>query len=450
MSDQPVVQYASKTDVGMRRSANQDSLIVRLCTDYEEWQRCGHLFVVADGMGGHSVGDLASRITVESLPQAFYRVDADTIQERVRRAMLSANKAVNDRGLQNPEFADMGTTCSAVSLSEKGAVIGHIGDSRVYRVRGDEIAQLTFDHSLQWEMIRLGKATVATVDLFHPRNVITRCIGPDPNVKVDIEGPFSVKVGDRLVLCSDGLSNHVSDSEIGQIVGALSPADASRLLINLANCRGGSDNSTVIVVDVESYPEVPGYVKDRDSGNFDDTPIAITRIAPHAPLASRLAWLAVAACLAFGTALLLMQHFIPGSVLIVTAVLIFLTIRKLRRPKNLTPQDTESPEEGFSLGMGVARLAASEGEIAPASPYRRASAALTDALLDHLAEIQGELVQAARDSGWSVDFDELTTLSRQSLSSQRSGKRQKALQSRSLAIDLLMKELYAKTRGQRG
>ena len=117
MSEQPVVQYASKTDVGMRRSANQDSLVVRLCSDFDEWQRCGHLFVVADGMGGHSVGDLASRITVEAFPQAFYRIEADTIQDRIRRAMMSANKAVNDRGLQNPEFADMGTTCSAISLS---------------------------------------------------------------------------------------------------------------------------------------------------------------------------------------------------------------------------------------------------------------------------------------------------------------------------------------------
>ena len=117
MSDQPVVKYASRTDVGMRRSANQDSLTVRLCGDLEEWQRCGHLFVVADGMGGHSVGDLASRITVETLPQAYFRIEAEDVSDRMRQAVLAANKAVHERGRQNPEFSDMGTTCSALSLS---------------------------------------------------------------------------------------------------------------------------------------------------------------------------------------------------------------------------------------------------------------------------------------------------------------------------------------------
>jgi len=182
MNKQPRVQFASRTDVGMRRAANQDSLATRLCDAFEEWQSHGHLFVVADGMGGHAVGDLASRITVDTLPHVFFKTDAQDALDRMARSVLAANKAVNDRGRENPDFADMGTTCSVLSLSEEGAVVGHIGDSRVYRVRDGIVSQLTFDHSLQWEMIRLGRATADNVDLYHPRNVITRCLGPDPNV----------------------------------------------------------------------------------------------------------------------------------------------------------------------------------------------------------------------------------------------------------------------------
>ena len=280
MTSPPVVQYASRTDVGMRRAANQDSMAVRLCADYEEWSRCGHLFMVADGMGGHAVGDLASRIAVETLPHAYFKREATSIENRLRQAIMAANKAINDRGRENREFEGMGTTCSVLSLSDRGALAGHVGDSRVYRVHKGHIEQLTFDHSLQWEMIRLGRATAENVELFHPRNVITRCLGPDPAVQIDIEGPFSVAAGDFFLLCSDGLTNHVTDSEIGQIVASLPPAESSRLLINLANCRGGSDNCTVVIVGVDSYP-------DTDAVPADSPAQAPAKTVVPSPITSR-------------------------------------------------------------------------------------------------------------------------------------------------------------------
>lgn len=120
MTSVPVVQYASRTDVGMRRAANQDSLAVRMCTDFDEWSRCGHLFAVADGMGGHAVGDLASRITVSTLPLAYYKQEATDVETRLRLAIIAANKAINDKSRENREFEGMGTTCSVLSLSEAG------------------------------------------------------------------------------------------------------------------------------------------------------------------------------------------------------------------------------------------------------------------------------------------------------------------------------------------
>src|SRR4029079_4619457 len=136
------------------------------------------------------------------------------------------------------------TTCSVLVLSPQGAVIGHVGDSRVYRIRGQRLAQLTFDHSLQWELIRQGKLAQEEIFLKEPRHVITRSLGPEEKVQIDIEGPHGVFPGDTYVLCSDGLTGHVSDAEIGAVAGSLRPAEASRLLVNLANLRGGSDNIT--------------------------------------------------------------------------------------------------------------------------------------------------------------------------------------------------------------
>lgn len=453
MNDQPVVQYSSKTDVGMRRSANQDSLQVRMCSDFEEWQKCGYLFIVADGMGGHSVGDLASKEAAEALVQSYFRLDAPDVLERMQRAVTAANRAVHEKGRQNPEFSDMGTTCSALSLSERGAIIGHVGDSRVYIVRRGQIAQLTFDHSLQWEMIRLGRATARNVDLFHPRNVITRCLGPDPNVRVDVEGPFAVEPGDRFILCSDGLTNHVSDSELGQVVGTLPPVDAAKLLINLANCRGGSDNSTVIVVQVDNYPPQPG---DPIRPLMDQTRFlerTMVDVPMATPVASRIAFLTSLTCATFGISFLLLHVIWVGLALFGIAaaslILEFAVLRPARRRRQLevleegTREKEENEEKAQEVVSTPAGVHDSEG-IPLAAPYRQSGAELRDSFLDHLAEIQGELVQAARDSGWSVDLDNLTSLSRQALSAQQTGKRDRAIMFRARAIDLLMKELYAR------
>lgn len=452
MTSPPVVQYASRTDVGMRRAANQDSLAVRLCTDYSEWVRCGHLFVVADGMGGHAVGDLASRIAVDTLPHAYFKSMADTIEQRLRESIAAANKAINDRGRENREFEGMGTTCSVLSLSERGAIVGHVGDSRVYRVRRDVIEQLTFDHSLQWEMIRLGRATAENVEMFHPRNVITRCLGPDLFVQVDVEGPFPVEAGDCFLLCSDGLTNHVSDSEIGQILSSLPAPEASRLLINLANCRGGSDNSTVVVVSIDSYPdqglgETPGKTKSSPTVN------KIQSTSRGSALWGNVLSVVAVILLLSGIGLALTDRRPAAAVLIGASFIAWLLGRRLLPNADpavdvsgpMDPTATPATESSISSG-GHELSSASRSSFFPVSPYRVVESALGDKLLTHLAEVQSELVQAARDSGWKVDFNELTSLSRQAVQSQQNAKLDRALKSRARAIDMLMRELDQRSR----
>ncbi len=463
MTSPPSVQYASRTDKGMRRAMNQDSLQVRMCSEYEEWSRCGHLFVVADGMGGHAVGDLASRIAIETLPHAYFKNDAPTIEARLRDAVTAANKAINDRGRENREFEGMGTTCSTLSLSECGAMVGHVGDSRVYRVRNGQIEQLTFDHSLQWEMIRLGRATPENVELFHPRNVITRCLGPDPHVQIDIEGPFSAEAGDFFLLCSDGLTNHVSDSEIGQIVASMPPTDSSKLLINLANCRGGSDNSTVIVVSVDSYPT-------SSSSSIINSPDAAARVRTaemssfgNSPVWGIIIGCAAVLCLIASITLGIIGNKPAAIVLAAASVLAWLISRRtgnkfLHPSPNSTETDVDplpqlsgtsssQPESVSNRQMtGLETSSISRAAFLPSSPYRIVDSVLSESLLLHLAEVQSELVQAARDSGWKVDFDELTNLNRQAVQAQQSQKLDKSIRSRGKAIDLLMRELYQRSR----
>ncbi len=461
MPSPPSVQYASRTDKGMRRAMNQDSLQVRMCSDYEEWTRCGHLFVVADGMGGHAVGDLASRIAIDTLPHAYFKQEATSVENRLRDSIVAANKAINDRGRENREFEGMGTTCSVLSLSERGALVGHVGDSRVYRVRKGQIEQLTFDHSLQWEMIRLGRATPENVELFHPRNVITRCLGPDPHVQIDIEGPFSVEAGDSFLLCSDGLTNHVSDTEIGQIIGSMPPTESSRLLINLANCRGGSDNSTVIVIGIDSYP-VPSIA----GSAAGSTSVAKVRTAEMGALNRNGLWkvvleIAAVICLFSGLVLAFQKSKPAGIVLIVAAVLAWQISRRIsgKRSASTSMGADVDPLPEFSLPdqagsdrdipkatvrndlSGISRAA-----FFPKAPYRVIEADLSESLLSHLAEVQSELVQAARDSGWKVDFDELTNLNRQAVQALQIDKLDRAIKARAKAIDLLMRELYQRSR----
>ena len=148
----------------------------------------------------------------------------------------------------------MGTTTTALLLRPEGAWVGHVGDSRAYRVRNGQIEQMSFDHSLVWEMAR--RQGVDPSDLQGiPSNVIVRSLGPEPLVQVDVEGPHPLQPGDIFLLCSDGLSGQVTDAEIGAVAGCMPPAEACRFLVDLANLRGGPDNITVLIVRVTDHGE---------------------------------------------------------------------------------------------------------------------------------------------------------------------------------------------------
>jgi serine/threonine protein phosphatase PrpC len=248
-----VIIDAAATDTGLRRSNNQDSYTIVRAPHAEAWRQRGHVFLVADGMGAHAVGELASKMACDLIPHNYMKTRAGTTSEAIVKTFRDVSALIHSRASANRDFQGMGTTCSALLLLPEGALIAHVGDSRVYRIRGQRIDQLSFDHSLVWELVRRNHLTSEQAKVSVPKNVITRSLGPEVEIEVDIEGPLAVELGDVFLLCSDGLSGPVEDNELGVFAGNFHPRDACRYLVNLANLRGGLDNITVLLVRIGAW-----------------------------------------------------------------------------------------------------------------------------------------------------------------------------------------------------
>ena len=243
-----IIIDASATDTGMRRRNNQDCHTAVRAPNRDTWRQRGHLFMVADGMGAHAVGELASKMACDLIPHNYMKAKAGTAGEAITKAFRDVSRLIHGRAALNRDFQGMGTTCSALLLLPEGALLAHVGDSRIYRIRDGRIDQLSFDHSLVWELIRRNHLTSDQAKLSIPKNVITRSLGPEADIEVDLEGPLAVQPDDVFLLCSDGLSGPVTDPELGAFAGNFHPRDACRYLLQLANLRGGLDNITVQVV----------------------------------------------------------------------------------------------------------------------------------------------------------------------------------------------------------
>lgn len=234
-------QFGSRTDVGCVRDHNEDSLVVT-----------PPLYVVCDGMGGHAAGEVASEIAVDVIAQsAPDHANASALGQAVEEANLAIIKAARE-GMGR---AGMGCTCTAAILEKDRLVIAQVGDSRAYLLHHGKLQQLTRDHSLVADLIEAGQITEAEARVHPQRSVITRALGSDPRTAPDLF-EISVEAGDRLLLCSDGLSTMLEDSQIEKILATSDdPQRCAAQLVNEAIGRGGYDNVTVIVVDVTGLAE---------------------------------------------------------------------------------------------------------------------------------------------------------------------------------------------------
>lgn len=233
--------FGSRTDVGCVRDHNEDSLVV-----------APPLYVVCDGMGGHAAGEVASEIAVDVVAsRAPDRADAAALGQAVEEANLAVIKAARE-GVGR---AGMGCTCTAAILEKERLVIAQVGDSRAYLLHHGKLQQLTRDHSLVADLVEAGQITEAEARVHPQRSVITRALGSDPRTQPDLF-EINVEAGDRLLLCSDGLSTMLEDDQIEKVLLDFSdPQRCAAQLVNEANGLGGYDNVTVIVVDVTGLAE---------------------------------------------------------------------------------------------------------------------------------------------------------------------------------------------------
>lgn len=238
------------TDVGCVRSSNEDNARCVGLNDKTAATR-GVLIIVADGMGGHASGEVASEIAVETVCREYFASGAEP-ENSLRAALETANRAIYDAARKDGSKKGMGTTCTSLVLLSGSAVSAHVGDSRLYLVRGGGIYLMSEDHSAVMELVRQGLLTAAEARHHENKNLITRALGLHPSVEVSTwNEPFPLRDDDRFLLCSDGLYDLVEDDEILQGVLSNLPQQACIELINLAKQRGGHDNISVAVVHVE-------------------------------------------------------------------------------------------------------------------------------------------------------------------------------------------------------
>lgn len=240
------------SDVGRKRARNEDCHAIHAPSDPAVRASRGTLLVVADGLGGAPAGDVASRMAVEAVVRCFEQSSSDDLLACLRESLLAANREVHEAGLRRAEWLGMGTTCTAALVRGRELWLAHVGDSRAYLVREGRALQLTEDHSLVTALVPhelSGQEMLPRA----ARHAITRCVGAHEVAEVDAErAPFTLELGDTLVLCSDGLYGQVADREIVALVTNPSLDRACRDLVDLANRRGGPDNITVVVARVES------------------------------------------------------------------------------------------------------------------------------------------------------------------------------------------------------
>ncbi|GIW93041.1 MAG: hypothetical protein KatS3mg110_1082 [Pirellulaceae bacterium] len=382
---QNCLEYAALSDIGLRRENNQDHLAVSLSRDVDIWQKQGHLWLVADGMGAHAAGELASKLAADLIPTLFFKYVGLGAVEALRRAFLEANAEVFRRGRANPEFYNMGTTATVLVLLPEGVYYGHVGDSRAYRLRDKQFAQWTRDHSVVWELRERPEYRGNAHDLAGiPKNWITRSIGPSEELEPDISGPFEVLPGDTYLLCTDGLTGRVSDEEIAAVVGNYPPQAAVKILCDLANLRGGQDNTTVAVVHLrEPLPEVAAEPRPAPP------PVPARRLDRTSPLP--IGWILSAVCLLGSLIVLIMNLLIPAVVLLLGAAA--LAIAQWARKK--------SP---------AVRRATSDS---PIGPFVEVPAPDVTEAAQKLLAIAREARLEARQTGWEEDVPSLDEMERE-------------------------------------
>jgi serine/threonine protein phosphatase PrpC len=236
---------AMLSNPGMARSTNEDRAAYIIPSANDHRRKYGSLAIVADGMGGHAAGEVASAIAVEVISRKYYETDGPA-GDALEAGLQVANAAIYEAAGQHADLTGMGTTCTALAIRNGMAYWAHVGDSRLYLLRDSKLQQLSEDQSLVMDLVRTGAITVEQARVSPERNIILRALGTHPSVEIDVRRDgMPLQAGDCLLLCSDGLTDLVDDETIRRILSDNSPLDACEKLTQWALHQGGDDNVTV-------------------------------------------------------------------------------------------------------------------------------------------------------------------------------------------------------------
>lgn len=247
----PGIEAASLTDVGLHRADNEDSYLYWEPDSDDEFRRKGRLAVVADGMGGYEGGQEASRLAVDTVRDFYDRDFSGDPKSTLVSAFQSAHDNIQRFAFEHPEFQGMGTTCTAVAILDSQLLFAHVGDSRLYLVRGDSIARLTRDHSYVNRLVETGIVRSEDAESHPQRHILTAALGSGPEIFPDVpEQAVPLEHGDLLILCTDGLWSLVTDQELARVAREYSPREACVKLVRMAIERDAPDNITVQILRV--------------------------------------------------------------------------------------------------------------------------------------------------------------------------------------------------------
>ena len=251
MKIRPGVELASLTDVGCVRENNEDSYSYWEPEDDASFAALGRLAIVADGMGGHEGGQIASRIAVDLVTETYAASAEPDPQKRLLSAFDNAHRRIQQQARENPALSAMGTTCTAFALVDARLYFVHVGDSRLYLLREGKLRVLTRDHTLIARLLERGLVRLKDVDEHPQKHVLTSALGVADDIEIDFPPePVPIQSDDVLLICTDGLWGQMNLSEMQHVTASQSPANACRALVQLAKERGGPDNITLQILHV--------------------------------------------------------------------------------------------------------------------------------------------------------------------------------------------------------
>jgi protein phosphatase len=306
----------------------------------------------------------------------------------------------------------MGTTLSALAILPQGAMVAQVGDSRIYRLRGHCLEQLSFDHSLVWELRAAGRFPLSEIPNFIPKNIITRSLGPNSEIQVDLEGPYAIEPGDTFLLCSDGLSGQVKDEEIGKVLACLGPEEAVRALVDLANLNGGPDNITAIVVRITGPQVAQSKARGSRAGRVEPQPV------------SPVVWSLVGLFGLGFLGLLAIDLWIAALASLVGAIITGIVGWRLR-------YRIDEPAAGSGVELGR------RGR----GPYARTQCVPDAPFVARLAEIVQQLRDAATKEAWTIHWEEFHAQGRKADAAAASRDHAEAVRAYCRALTFMMAEL---------